>query len=109
MSQIPAAGAGVASRLVDGVAVALTERDQTLHTFEGPVSTYIWTRIDGRRSLAQILDEVLSAFEVERGQALDDLVGFVQRLRERGLISLRGPNEPSGTDPVAPTRGSKNK
>jgi hypothetical protein len=87
---VPTVATGVAARLVDGVAVALTEADQTLHTFEGEVSTFIWTQIDGRRSLQQILDGILTSFEVERTRALDDLARFVQLLRERGLISFVG-------------------
>ena len=79
---------GVSARLVDGVAVALTEADQTLHTFEGDVATFIWTQIDGRRTLQDILDGILTTFEVDQGRALDDLAQFVQLLRQRGLISF---------------------
>ncbi len=90
LSWIPAVAAGVSARLVDGVAIALTEADQTLHTFEGEVSTFIWSQIDGQRSVAQILDGILSAFEVERATALDDLAKFVQVLQQRGLVSVPG-------------------
>ena len=85
---VPIVAAGVSARLVDGVAVALTEADQTLHTFEGEVSTFIWSQIDGKRSVAQILDGILSSFEVERTRALDDLAQFVQVLQQRGLVSV---------------------
>jgi Coenzyme PQQ synthesis protein D (PqqD) len=88
LTRIPVPAEGVASRLVDGVAIALTEGDHTLHTFDGPVSTFIWTLIDGRRTLDQILNQVLSAFEVERQRALDDLLQFVELLQERGLIAV---------------------
>jgi hypothetical protein len=90
LSRIPTQAKGVASRLVDGVAVALTEGDQTLHTFDGAVSTHIWTLIDGSRTLAQILDEVQATFEVDRQRAQDDLLQFMQLLQDRGLVAVAG-------------------
>lgn len=90
LSQVPVVAEGVSARLVDGVAVALTERDQTLHTFEGAVATYIWTRIDGQRPLSEILEDILSTYEVERSRALDDLAQFVQLLQRRGLVTVAG-------------------
>ena len=90
LARVPIQSKNVASRLVDGVAIALTEGDQTLHTFDGPVSTHIWTLIDGQRTLAEILEEILSTFDVERQRASDDLLQFVQLLQDRGLIAVSG-------------------
>jgi hypothetical protein len=90
LSRIPTQANGVASRLVDGVAIALTEGDQTLHTFDGPVSTHIWMLIDGHRTLAQILDDLQSTFEVEPQRARDDLLQFIQLLQDRGLVAVSG-------------------
>ena len=90
LARVPIQSKNVASRLVDGVAIALTEGDQTLHTFDGPVSTLIWTLIDGQRTLAEILEEILSTFDVERQRASDDLLQFVQLLQDRGLIAVSG-------------------
>jgi hypothetical protein len=88
LSRIPTQAQGVASRLVDGVAIALTERDQTLHTFEGPVSSHIWMLIDGRRTLAQIVEDIQSTFEVDAQKAQDDLLQFMQLLQDRGLVAV---------------------
>jgi hypothetical protein len=88
LARIPVQGTNVASRLVDGVAIALTEGDQTLHTFDGPVSTHIWTLIDGKRTLSEILDDVLVHFEVDRPRAQDDLLQFMKLLQDRGLIAV---------------------
>ncbi len=90
LSRIPTQAKGVASRLVDGVAIALTEGDQTLHTFEGPVSSHIWMLIDGRRTLAQILADIQSTFEVDPQRAQDDLLQFMQLLQDRGLVAVAG-------------------
>jgi hypothetical protein len=89
LSCVPAPEAGVASRFIDGVALALTEKDQTLHTFQGPVASHIWAAIDGSRTTGDILASILSAFEVEAERARTDLLQFVELLRERGLIVLR--------------------
>ncbi len=85
----PAPKAGVASRLLGGVAVAITEADQTLHTFENDVATEIWTLVDGQRSVGQIVERIVEAYEVERPTAEADVVAFMGLLREKGLIELR--------------------
>ncbi|MHB8416994.1 MAG: PqqD family protein [Myxococcales bacterium] len=85
----PTPRAGVASRLVDGVAMAVTSADSTLHTFENEVATEIWQLADGSRSVAQIVDRITEAFDVARPKAEQDVVEFVRLLDERGLVELR--------------------
>src|SRR5579863_3960654 len=89
LSLFPTPRAGVASRLVDGVAVAVTAGDSTLHTFENEVATEIWGLADGQRSVGQIVDWIVAAFEVERVQAEHDVIEFMQLLDERGLLALQ--------------------
>lgn len=90
----PAPREGVASRLVDGLAVAVTAADSTLHTFENEVATEVWQLADGSRSVAQIVDRITETFEVERPRAEQDIVAFVRLLDERGLVALEdGPRQ----------------
>ena len=89
LSLFPTPRAGVASRLVDGVAVAVTASDSTLHTFENEVATEIWGLADGQRSVGQIVDRIVADFEVERAQAERDVVEFMHLLDERGLLELQ--------------------
>ncbi len=85
----PAPREGIASRVVDGLAIVITARDSTLHTFENDVATEIWQLADGRRSVAQIVDRIAAEFDVERARAEADVVEFVRLLDQRGLVALQ--------------------
>jgi len=50
------------------------------------VGAHIWQQLDGSRSLAQIRDDVLDVFEVERDQADADVQEFIGELLEAQLI-----------------------
>jgi hypothetical protein len=89
LSLFPTPREGVASRLVDGVAVAVTASDSTLHTFENEVATEIWKLADGRRSVGQIVDQIIAEFDVERARAEQDVLAFMHLLDERGLLELQ--------------------
>lgn len=89
LSLFPVPRTGVASRLVDGVAVAVTPEDSTLHTFENEVATEIWGLVDGQRSVGQIVERIVERFDVERALAERDVVEFVKQLDEKGLVQLR--------------------
>ncbi len=89
LSLFPTPREGVASRLIDGVAVAVTSSDNTLHTFENEVATEIWGLADGRRSVGEIVERIVADFEVERARAEQDVVDFMHLLGERGLLDLQ--------------------
>lgn len=55
-----------------------------------PVAEFVWERLDGARSVAQIAGEVSDAFDVTREQAEKDIGDFVQRLAEDGLALPAG-------------------
>ncbi|MBN2346833.1 MAG: PqqD family protein [Candidatus Aminicenantes bacterium] len=50
-----------------------------------PVAEFIWERLDGERTLAEIIAEVRESFEVTAGRARADAVEFLGRLLEAGL------------------------
>lgn len=50
------------------------------------VAEYIWDRLDGQKSLHDILDEVISHFDVEQQQADPDIQEFIIELMGAGLI-----------------------
>ncbi len=95
LSLFPAPAEGVASRVVDGLAVAVTPEDSTLHTFENEVATEIWRLADGRRPVSEIVDGITAAFEVDRARAEEDVLRFVRLLRERGLVEFSPEARPS--------------
>jgi aminoglycoside phosphotransferase (APT) family kinase protein len=51
------------------------------------VGSAIWERIDGRRSLQEILDAIVGDYDISRDQALADLEQFIAALREHGMVS----------------------
>lgn len=51
-----------------------------------PVGAFLWEQIDGQQDLEVVLAKVLEDFEVEREDAASDLLEFITRLLEAGLI-----------------------
>ncbi len=49
-------------------------------------SRLIWGLLDGKTSNGQILDSLVSAYDVTRDEAGDDLLELLAELRESGLI-----------------------
>lgn len=75
-----------AYRTYDGQAtIVLPSRAQVNVLNE--VGSAIWERIDGRRSLQEILDGILGEYEIGRDEALEDLQAFVTALQAQGMVS----------------------
>ena len=51
------------------------------------VAEYIWDRLDGRKSLNEILNAVVDRFDVEHEQAESDIREFIMELMGAGLIT----------------------
>jgi hypothetical protein len=51
------------------------------------VAEYIWDRLDGRKSLNEILTNVIDRFDVEHQQAESDIREFIMELVGAGLIT----------------------
>jgi hypothetical protein len=51
------------------------------------VAEYIWDRLDGRKSLNEILNNVVDRFDVEHEQAESDIWEFIVELMGAGLIT----------------------
>jgi hypothetical protein len=52
-----------------------------------PVAGFIWERLDGQKSIAELRDELLATFDVEEGDAVLDIQEFIARLSNEGLIA----------------------
>ena len=50
--------------------------------------TFIWKRLDGKRRLGGILEEIQTEFEVEEAAARQDLLELVSSLEDAGAIFL---------------------
>jgi len=51
------------------------------------VGAYIWEKLDGARSLAEIIALLLSHFEVNQEQAEQDLLEFIDHVTATGLAA----------------------
>ncbi len=61
-----------------------------------PVAEFIWSKIDGRQSLAQIAAAIAEEFEVDEAKAKGDIVPFVTALSEANLITEVAEHERAG-------------
>jgi hypothetical protein len=51
-----------------------------------PTAAFIMERVDGCRTVGEILEETLGAFEVDRALALEHLEAFLACARANGLV-----------------------
>ena len=54
-----------------------------------PVGSRVWELIDGQRTLDEIVDRIVSEFDVDRSQAADDVGEFARELLDRGLVTAQ--------------------
>ena len=77
---------GAAYRIYDGQAtVVLPERAEVKVLNE--IGSLVWDRIDGKSTLAEILDAVVQEYDISREQAESDLRQFIAALNEHGMVS----------------------
>ena len=53
-----------------------------------PVAVEILTRVDGRASLAEIVDSLVAAFSAERARIDADVRSFLDNLAEKGFVEF---------------------
>jgi len=46
----------------------------------------IWERLDGQKCLNDVVQELYEAFEAPAEEIAKDVIGFVEELRERGIL-----------------------
>ena len=51
-----------------------------------PVGVAVWKRMDGKRSLGEIVSEIHNSFEGVPGAALDEIAAFIDKLSENGFV-----------------------
>jgi len=52
-----------------------------------PVAGFIWEKLDGRKTLGELRDDILATFDVEVGDANSDIQEFIAQLLKEGLIA----------------------
>lgn len=67
-----------------GIVIMAPEGEMT-HSLDD-IGAFIWSRFDGKNSLQDILDALLSEYDVTEEQARKDLEDFVDQLQEAELL-----------------------
>ena len=68
----------------DGL-VIMAPTGTVTHSLEG-IGVYIWQRLDGKKSLAAVLDAMTTEYAVDREVAAADLIAFVNELLDADII-----------------------
>lgn len=87
LSAIPVPADGLTVKQIGTETIILTESGEELHTLD-EVGTYVWSRIDGKRSLSQILDNLCEEYDVSRDRAQADFLSFIDALQEKQIINV---------------------
>jgi hypothetical protein len=74
-------------RVYDGEAVILLAENSTLNTLNA-VGTLIWEVSDGKTPVSAIVARICEEFVVEPGEARRDATAFIEKLCERGLLTV---------------------
>ena len=77
---------GAAYRVYDGQATIVLPERSAVHVLNA-IGTEVWNRIDGSRTVAQIVEEVVDEYDVPPEQARRDVLAFVAALQEHGMVS----------------------
>ena len=78
-----------AFQVIDGTAFVVMPRDRMLHMLN-EVGTHIWKLVEKERALEEIVDSVITTFEVEDDVAGRDVRGFLEEMLERDLVEIVG-------------------
>jgi hypothetical protein len=70
--------------LVSGIG----DMDDELYTMNG-IGRTIWSRLDGKKSLREIADELVGEFDAAPGVIERDLLGLVAELVRRSIVVVR--------------------
>jgi hypothetical protein len=73
---------------LEGEAVILA-LDEGVYYGLDPVGSHVWAMLERERTVEELRDAVVAAFEVEPATAEADLLDLLRELAERGLVELR--------------------
>jgi ubiquinone biosynthesis protein COQ9 len=74
-----------AFRVYDGQAtIVLPDRAEVKVLNE--VGSLVWERMDGARTVADIIDAVIAEYDIAPVEARRDVLSFIETLRESGMV-----------------------
>ena len=87
LSAVPVPSAGLTVKRIGTETIILTKSGEELHTLD-ETGTFVWSAIDGKRTLTQILDMICGEYEVVRERAQTDLLAFIDALEEKEILKV---------------------
>jgi Coenzyme PQQ synthesis protein D (PqqD) len=72
-------------RTIQGETVILNRKDGRLHQLN-PTASFIWGCCDGNSNIAEIMDRLVSAYEVDSSTARKDVEEVVSKLQNSNLL-----------------------
>lgn len=87
LNQIMEPSEGVVGRVVDDEAVIVLPGRGKVKVLN-EVGAFIWSQVDGHRSIAEIVLSVCEEYDVDQPQAEADTISFLVDLQERGVLSV---------------------
>jgi hypothetical protein len=83
---IPRRSPNSAYRTYDGQAtIVLPDRAEV--NVLNPIGSIVWDRMDGTRTVAQLIEAVVEEYEISPEQARRDVLEFIETLRQHGMVS----------------------
>lgn len=76
-----------AFQILDGLAVVVATRKRMVHRFD-EVSTDLWRFLEPGRTVEELVQYVVSEYDVESDTAQTDMTEFVEKLHEEGLLQV---------------------
>lgn len=89
MKRIPIRSEDIVWRNLDGEAVLLNPKSGKYFGMNA-VGCSFWEKIDGARSLSEIIDLLFADYEVERETLERDIAELVAKLEKNYIITLQG-------------------
>lgn len=78
---------GIAWREVEGEVVLVNVRGNEVIQLN-PQASFIWTRLDGEKTLESIALDMTGSYDVQPSTALEDVLEFARLLVEREVVEI---------------------
>jgi hypothetical protein len=84
----------VAGRVIDGQALLILSEANLINVLN-PVGSRVWELADGTHSVGDIVDRIVSEYEVERARVEAEVMAFVEQLVAEHVFDLSDVKIPS--------------
>jgi len=85
LSLIPSKNDSIQYKNIELQAVLVMPREGKVKVLN-QVGAFIWDKIDGIRSIYELVNAITREFEVDEERATEDVASFLKLLRERNMI-----------------------